>query len=266
VLSCNPLKPAYRIGPGPGPGTDPAPALGFVAHPGGVQEIGAAGDGFTFDNETPRHRVWLEPFEIADRPVSNAEYRAFIDDGGYRNNELWLSDGWATVQKEGWDRPLYWEADLESEFTLHGLEPIDPGAPVCHLSYYEADAFARWAGARLPSEAEWEVIASAEPVAGRFGDSPRLHPGAQAAAGAGPARMFGDVWQWMASGYQPYPGFKPLAGSLGEYNGKFMVSQMVLRGGACVTPAGHVRPTYRNFFYPHQRWPFAGARLARNAG
>ncbi len=264
VLSCNPLKPVYRDGPAPG--TEPAPPLGFIGHPGGVQEIGAGGGGFTFDNETPRHRVWLDPFEIADRPVSNAEYRAFMDDGGYRNNELWLSDGWATVQKEGWDRPLYWEADLESEFTLHGLEAIDPGAPVCHLSYYEADAYARWAGARLPSEAEWEVIAASAPVAGRFGDSPRLHPSATPCPGAGPARMYGDVWQWTASGYQPYPGFRPLEGSLGEYNGKFMISQMVLRGGACVTPAGHVRPTYRNFFYPHQRWPFAGARLARNAG
>jgi ergothioneine biosynthesis protein EgtB len=264
VLSCNPLKPAYREGPGPG--TALAPTLGFLPQPGGVQEIGAASECFTFDNETPRHRAWLDPFEIADRPVSNAEYRAFIDDGGYRNNELWLSDGWATVQKEGWDRPLYWEADLESEFTLHGLEPIDPGAPVCHLSYYEADAYARWAGARLPSEAEWEVVASAEPVAGRFADASRLHPAAAPAAGAGPGRMFGDVWQWTASGYAPYPGFRPLDGSLGEYNGKFMVSQMVLRGGACVTPAGHVRATYRNFFYPHQRWQFAGARLARNAG
>ncbi len=264
VLSCNPMKPAYR--PGPGPGTEPAPALGFLSHPGGVQEIGAGGGGFTFDNETPRHRVWLDPFEIADRPVSNGEYRAFIDDGGYANAELWLSDGWATVQNEGWSRPLYWEPDLESEFTLHGLEAVDPGAPVCHLSYYEADAFARWAGARLPSEAEWEVIAATEPVAGRFADADRLHPGAQPETGAGPARMYGDVWHWTASGYQPYPGFRPLAGSLGEYNGKFMVSQMVLRGGACVTPAGHVRATYRNFFYPHQRWQFAGARLARDAG
>ena len=264
VLSCNPLKPAYRDGPGPG--SEPAPSLGYLAHPGGVQEIGAAGKAFSFDNETPRHRIWLDPFEIADRPVSNADYRAFIDDGGYDNAELWLSDGWATLQKEGWNRPLYWEPDLESEFTLHGLEPVDPGAPVCHLSYFEADAFARWAGARLPSEAEWEVIAAGEPAAGRFADSRRLHPSAAPAVDAGPARMFGDVWHWTASGYQPYPGFRPLDGSLGEYNGKFMVSQMVLRGGACVTPAGHLRATYRNFFYPHQRWQFAGARLARNAG
>ncbi len=255
LLSCNPLKPAYQTDSAPDASS--GPATQFISHPGGVHEIGADGSTFCFDNETPRHRVWVDPFEMADRPVTNAEYRAFIEDGGYRDTELWLADGWATIQREGWERPLYWEPDLDREFTLHGIQPIDPAAPVCHLSYFEADAYARWADARLPNEAEWEIMSADGPTTVDPGRPQSLQPRAGSC---------GEVWEWTASGYQPYPGFRPLGGSLGEYNGKFMVSQMVLRGAACVTPTGHARPSYRNFYYPHQRWQFAGFRLARNAG
>ena len=266
MLAQNPLQPAYRgraddaASPAAGDSGDPA----WHAVPGGVHLVGAEpGDGFAFDNETPRHRVWREEFVLAERPVSNGEYLAFIRDEGYRRSELWLSDGWSRVQAEDWQRPLYWNEALEHEFTLSGLRPIDPAAPVCHLSYYEADAYARWAGARLPTEAEWELAAGDRPVTGHFADAGLLHPAPDREPGM--RQLFGDVWEWTASPYAPYPGFRPLAGSLGEYNGKFMCSQMVLRGGSCVTPEGHVRPTYRNFFYPHQRWQFSGLRLARGA-
>ena len=268
VLAANPMEPAFRT-PDRDAGAssretagETAGPLSFVGFPGGIVEIGHDGSGFCFDNETPRHRVWLEDFQIATRPVTNDEFRAFIHDGGYQAPELWLSDGWATVNQDGWRRPLYWAEDLETAFTLAGRRPIDPEAPVCHLSYYEADAFARWAEARLPTEAEWEVAAREYPVAGHFADAGLFHP--RPAAGSGPRQFYGDVWEWTASPYAPYPGFRPLAGSLGEYNGKFMCSQMVLRGGSCATPAGHVRPTYRNFFYPQQRWQFTGLRLARD--
>jgi ergothioneine biosynthesis protein EgtB len=247
VLSVNPLQPAYRPAPPPPPLPEQAP--GWHEHPGGVVEMGHAGDGFSFDNETPRHPVLLQPFALADRPVTCGQWLAFVDDGGYRRPELWLSDGWATVLAEGWSAPLYW-SDGEV-FTLHGPKPIDAGEPVCHVSYYEADAFARWAGCRLPTEAEWE--AASPPAAD--GDGPGgLHP-----------RAGGDVWEWTSSAYLPYPGFRPAAGAVGEYNGKFMVNQHVLRGGCCATPPGHLRPTYRNFFPPAARWPFTGLRLARDA-
>jgi ergothioneine biosynthesis protein EgtB len=260
VLSQNPLDPAYREDAAP-PSAAEAGPLAWIELPGGVMEIGAEEEGFRFDNETPRHRVWLEPCSVASRPVTNGEFLAFVEDGGYRRPELWLSDGWATVLERGWQGPLYWR-EGDTNFTLGGLKPLDMDAPVTHVSYYEADAFARWAGRRLPTEAEWEVVARGRPVNGNFVESGRLHPAATDVDGQ--EQFFGDVWEWTASPYLPYPGFRPLAGSLGEYNGKFMCSQMVLRGGSCVTPADHVRDTYRNFFYPHQRWQFSGLRLAKD--
>ena len=236
--------------------------------------MGHRGEAFAFDNETPPHRVWLEPYQMASQLVSNAEYRDFIEDGGYRRAELWLSDGWDLVQGQRWSAPLYWRDD-GTVFTLAGPKPLDPHGPVCHVSYFEADAYARWAGARLPSESEWEVAArlthaaqrgldaSASPP-GNFLESGLLHPCAPAGGQAAVAQLFGDTWEWTQSAYLPYPGFKPQAGAVGEYNGKFMINQMVLRGGSCATPAGHVRASYRNFFHPHARWQFSGIRLARS--
>jgi ergothioneine biosynthesis protein EgtB len=269
VLAQNPLQPAYDEAAA-GASDVPAPPRDWQRFPGGVAEIGHAGDGFCYDNETPRHRVWLEDFELATRPVTNREWREFMADGGYERPELWLSEGWATILAEGWDRPFYWREDGEEVFTLGGLRPVDPAAPASHLSYFEADAYARWAGARLPTEAEWEVASRAAagraegaPAApGNFAGAGVLQP--RVAAGTGLIQMFGDVWEWTASPYSPYPGFQPLAGSLGEYNGKFMCSQLVLRGGSCATPADHIRDTYRNFFYPRDRWQFTGLRLARS--
>lgn len=268
---CNPLKPAYApAAPGRAEGFAAAPPAAWVEVAGGVCEIGHDGAGFAFDNEGPRHRVWLDDFALAVRPVTNGEYLAFLEDGGYRRPGHWLSDGWATVQAEGWRAPIYWEqrGGVWLEFTLAGLRPVEPAAPVVHLSYYEADAYARWAGARLPTEAEWEraarTLPPGEEARANLLASGRLHPvpsGAPAAAVL--AQMIGDVWEWTGSAYAPYPGFRPAAGAIGEYNGKFMANQMTLRGGSCVTPPGHVRITYRNFFYPHQRWQFAGLRLAR---
>jgi ergothioneine biosynthesis protein EgtB len=259
---CNPLLPAYRSrAPREGAGPGPAP-LEFLPGREGVFEIGSAGERFAFDNETPRHRVLLAPHMLANRLVTNEEFAAFVHDGGYREPTLWLSDGWATVQREGWQRPLYWQPDLASAFGLAGVQALDPGAPVCHLSYYEADAFARWADARLPTEAEWEVAAAGLPVQGNLLDDAPRPP--QAASGPGLLQWYGDTWEWTASPYVPYPGFKPLPGSLGEYNGKFMCGQWVLRGGSCATPRDHVRASYRNFFPPQARWQFAGLRLARD--
>jgi ergothioneine biosynthesis protein EgtB len=259
VLWMNPLRPAYRSsvrGVAPRAGDQPA---GWLAHPGGLVEVGATG-GFSFDNESPRHRQWLEPFSVADRLVTCREWLEFMADDGYHRPELWLSDGWATVQAEGWEAPLYWEpANGWEIFTLAGQRPVDGAEPVGHVSYYEADAFARWAGARLATEAEWEAIAAAEPVEGRFLDLDVLQP-EPATAGL---QLYGDVWEWTASPYTPYPGYQPAAGAVGEYNGKFMVNQHVLRGGSCLTPAGHVRATYRNFFPPSARWAMSGVRLAR---
>jgi ergothioneine biosynthesis protein EgtB len=265
ALSRNPLLPAYRNLPAP---ANTAMPLRFIEHAGGIHEVGLPVDpqqrGFCFDNETPRHRVWLDPFALANRLISNDEYRQFIREGGYQRPELWLSDGWATVCAERWERPLYWLQDLQSEFTLAGVRALESAAPVCHVSFYEADAFARWARARLPSEAEWEVAAAAVPCEGNFYEGDLLHPQAITQS-AGIAQLFGDVWEWTASPYVGYPSYQPLRGTLGEYNGKFMCSQWVLRGGSCVTPADHIRATYRNFFYPHMRWQFAGIRLARVA-
>jgi ergothioneine biosynthesis protein EgtB len=263
VLSVNPLQPAYRDDLATPAGV--AGPLDWHGFPEGVHEIGSGGNsGFCFDNETPRHRIFLRPFALASRPVTNAEYREFIEDGGYRDVAGWLSDGWAWIRREQIDRPLYWSADLESEFTLGGLRAIDPHAPVSHLSFYEADAYARRAGHRLPTEAEWEIAAAGQEAAGNLADTELLHP-APAASDSGLRQMYGDVWEWTASPYASYPGFQPLAGSLGEYNGKFMCNQMVLRGGSCATPADHIRATYRNFFYPESRWQFSGLRLAKDA-
>ena len=258
VLFQNPLAPAYSAELPVPEKTAPAP-LRFVAGKTGIVQAGFDGDGFCFDNETPRHDTLLHPHSIASRLVTNGEYREFIEDGGYAKNELWLSDGWGTVRAEGWQRPLYWSEDLDREFTLGGTREIDSNAPVSHISYYEADAFARWAGARLPTEFEWEHAAAGEAVDGNFFDNGYLHPVSSAGA-----QLFGDVWEWTASSYAPYPGFQPLDGSLGEYNGKFMCSQMTVRGGSAVTSKDQVRASYRSFFYPQQRWQMLGLRLARN--
>jgi len=263
AFSSNPLKPAL-IEATAVPSRTKLPDFGFVTFQGGEVEIGANREAFCFDNETPRHRTLLKPFEFANRTVTNSEFRAFIDAGGYRQPEFWLSDGWAWVQQENILRPLYWSEDHQAEFTLTGMQDIDPDAPVCHLSFYEADAFARFAGARLPTEAEWESAAT-QPVEGHFMDRGQWHPERASGQHAGTlAQIFGDTWEWTASPYSPYPGFRPLSGSLGEYNGKFMCNQMVCRGGSCVTPPGHVRASYRNFFYPHECWQFFGLRLARD--
>ena len=269
TLGTNPLRPAYRDD------LDDAACssrpVAFVEFPGGFAEIGTAGPGFCFDNETPRHRVWLQPFAVADRLVTNAEYLAFMEDGGYHAPTLWLSDGWDAVARGGWEAPLYWRRvdGAWFEYRLSGSAPLDPHAPVTHVSFYEADAYARWADARLPLEAEWESVAArrlgdAGNAAGHFADGDRLHP--RSPAGPGMAQLFGDAWEWTSSAYVPYPGYRPLAGTLGEYNGKFMANQLVLRGGSCATPPGHVRATYRNFFHGPDRWQFTGIRLARDAG
>lgn len=261
----NPLQPAFADTPRQSGGGEVE--LRFVDGQDGIVGIGHAGPGFAYDNEQPRHRQLLQPHAVANRPVNNAEFRRFIDDGGYRTSALWMSDGWATVQREGWAHPLYWADDLDSEFTLGGRRDIDPLAPVCHVSYYEADAFARWAGARLPTETEWEHMAAAHDAAhGNFQESGCLHPQAPPASPKEDVmQLFGDVWEWTSSPYVAWPGFRPLEGSLGEYNGKFMCGQWVLRGGSCATPAGHVRATYRNFFHPPDRWQFMGIRLGKDA-
>ena len=273
LFAQSPLQPAYAPPRAAPPAHAPEP-LRFAGLEGGLVEIGhpgpRSGGGFAFDNESPRHRVWLEPFELADRLVTNAEWLAFMADGGYRRPELWLAEGWARACAEGWDAPLYWQECPDQDgggwcaMTLHGLRALDLAAPVGHVSFYEAEAYAAWAGARLPTEAEWEHAAQGLPVAGSFTASGRLAPAAPP-PGAGLRQMFGDLWEWTRSAYAPYPGFKPAGGAVGEYNGKFMAGQFVLRGGAAVTPAGHVRASYRNFFYPQQRWMFSGVRLARDA-
>jgi ergothioneine biosynthesis protein EgtB len=263
VLSVNPLHPAYRPRPEPEPSATPGRA--WVDHPGGLVEVGHDDSGFAFDNESPRHLQYLSPFSLASRPVSCGDWLAFIDDGGYQRPDLWLSEGWAAVQDGRWEAPMYWFRDGAWQvFTLGGLRAVSPAESVCHVSYFEADAYARWLGERLPTEAEWEVLAATQGlVSGAFLDLEVLHPRA-APRGAGLQAMFGDVWEWTSSAYLPYPSFKPAAGAVGEYNGKFMVNQHVLRGGCCATPEGHVRPTYRNFFPPAARWPFAGVRIARD--
>ena len=269
ALWCNPLQPAYRedlrrdlreIAEG-------AAAVQWHRAPEQIVEIGAApwpaSDLFAYDNESPRHRVLVPAHALADRPVSNADFRRFIEAGGYRHVRWWMSEGWARREAEGWEHPLYWDDALQREYTLGGWQPLDLQAPVSHLSYYEADAYARWAGARLPTEFEWEAAAAGcSPEAGNFADDDRLHP--SAATGSGLRQLFGDVWEWTSSAYGAYPGFRTFEGDLGEYNGKFMCGQWILRGGSCATPRGHVRASYRNFFDPAARWQFAGLRLARD--
>lgn len=259
---CNPLRPAYRA-PIPLQAATKSVPLRFVEGGDGIVEIGHRGEGFAFDNETPRHRALLQPHALANRLVTNAEYQAFVREGGYREPGLWLSDGWATLQREDWQHPIYWQDDLSSEFTLAGVRAIDPHEPVCHLSYFEADAFARWAGARLPTEFEWESAAQAVAIEGNLQDQQRFQPRA-ASSDAALLQLYGDVWEWTASPYVSYPGFRPLPGSLGEYNGKFMCGQCVLRGGSCATPRDHLRASYRNFFPPQARWQFAGLRLGQD--
>jgi ergothioneine biosynthesis protein EgtB len=262
LFSVNPLRPTYRERR-PAPVTGPAHPLHWTEQPAGVYEIGHEGTSFAFDNEAPRHRVYLNAFRLADRPVVNGEYLEFMHAGGYSNPALWLSQGWQTVTERGWESPLYWERSggAWSMMTLAGTQPVDPDEPVCHVSYFEADAYARWTGKRLPTEAEWEIVASTRPVTGNFLDSGHLRPLAAGDADT-PAQLFGDVWEWTQSAYSAYPGYQPPTGALGEYNGKFMCGQYVLRGGSCASPAGHLRPTYRNFFYPADRWQFSGIRLA----
>ena len=274
-FAANPLQPAYREGgldaAGGGPG-GAVPEAAWLSFPGGLVEIGWDGDaataeGFAYDNETPRHRVWLEPYRLASRLVTNGEYRRFVEAGGYEDPQHWLSDGWTAVRDRGLSAPLYWlpaEGGGWTETTLAGPAPLDDALPVCHVSFYEADAYARWAGHRLPTEAELEAATAGEPLSGfdgrGFQGSGRYHP--RRAQGPDDRQWFGELWQWTRSPYVPYPGSQPLAGALGEYNAKFMANQIVLRGGCCATPADHLRRTYRNFFYPHDRWPFTGIRLA----
>jgi ergothioneine biosynthesis protein EgtB len=263
VFFTNPLQPVY-LAPVPTVEKSPLP-LRFVAQAGGQFAIGHQGDGFCFDNETPRHEVLVRDYRLANRLVTNGEYREFIRDGSYRQSQLWLSDAWSLIGQRGWDRPLYWSEDLEREFTLRGWQAIDPAGPVCHLSFYEADAFARWASARLPTEAEWELAARDRPVVGNTLDSGLLHPeSALDRTDDQLTQIWGEVWEWTASPYSAYPGFRPLAGSLGEYNGKFMANQMVVRGGSCASWASHLRSSYRSFFYPQDRWQFLGLRLAQD--
>jgi ergothioneine biosynthesis protein EgtB len=264
VLGINPLHPTYSPRRSGAAGT--ARPVGWVHHDGGLVDIGAMGDaGFAWDNERPRHRTWLEPFAFADRLVTAGDWLDFIQDGGYHRADLWLSDGWARVQAEEAEAPLYWERDDDGRWMVHtlgGYRPVDPAEPVVHVSYYEADAFAHWTGYRLPTESEWEAVAAT--VDGPAASSISLHPQAAGTAPGTPGQLYGDVWQWTSSSYLPYPGFRAEKGVVGEYNGKFMVGQQVLRGGAAITPPGHTRPTYRNFFPPYVQWPFTGLRLARD--
>ncbi len=264
ALAQNPLRPAYRAGVA-APSNAAAQALEWSCHARGLSWVGHEGVGFAFDNEGPRHRTYLEPYALGSRLVTSGEYLAFIDDGGYTRPELWLSDGWNAVSDREWKAPLYWENHRDEWWimTLGGLRPLLESEPVCHVSFYEADAFARWAKARLPTEAEWESAACQQKPQGNFLEAGHLHPQA-AEAGETIGQLFGDVWEWTRSPYTPYPGSRPAAGALGEYNAKFMCNQLVLRGGSCATPASHIRPTYRNFFPPDARWQFAGIRLARD--
>ena len=271
LFSLNPLNPAYRPDVPDEDRPVPVQPLSWVGFAGGIEEIGHRGGGFAFDNEGPRHPVLMRPFRLASRLTTNGEWKQFIADGGYQRPELWLSDGWATVQAEGWTAPLYWQEHGDPgnflSMTLSGLRRIEDAAPVAHVSYYEADAYARWAGKRLPTETEWEIAARDVALTGNTLGSRHLRPW-PLTDGAEPQRlrqMIGDVWEWTQSPYQPYPGYTTPSGAVGEYNGKFMCNQFVLRGGSCVTPDDHIRITYRNFFYPHQRWQFCGVRLAEDA-
>jgi ergothioneine biosynthesis protein EgtB len=273
----NPLHPAYRAAPVSADAVDaPLPPAAFIERPEGIAQIGALPEGFAFDNERPRHRVWLAPFAIAARPITCGEYLRFIEDRGYSRAELWLSDGWDLCVREGWEAPLYWQRidrdDTGSAwqlFTLYGMRSLALDEPVAHVSYYEADAYARWSGARLPTEAEWECVADTgidAPDRGHLYDGTHVHPRrVDATSRPRLQQLYGDVWEWTQSAYLPYPGFRVADGAVGEYNGKFMINQMVLRGGSCATPIGHMRASYRNFFPPQARWQFSGIRLARDA-
>jgi ergothioneine biosynthesis protein EgtB len=264
ALSQNPYDPVYIAATTPPAAT--AVPLAWCDFPGSEVQIGHVGDGFAYDNEQPRHAALLRPYQLANRLTTCGEYLVFIADGGYRRPEFWLSDGWAAVNAAGWQAPLYWREEAQgawSLFTLHGRRPLDPAQPVCHLSFYEAAAYAAWAGARLPTEFEWEAAVAGLPVAGRFLDPHWLQPQA-ATPGPGLLQAFGDAWEWTRSAYDPYPGFRSLPGAVGEYNGKFMVGQLVLRGGSCASPPGHLRASYRNFFPPAARWQFSALRLARD--
>lgn len=264
IFFSNPMLPVYQKlqGRRESPATD----LEWVEHDGGLHWFGYEGEGFCFDNETPQHQVFLNPFKLANRCVTNGEYLEFMEAGGYEKPEYWLSDGWATVQREAWSSPLYWKKidGRWHEFTLSGLGPLHPDAPVVHVSHFEADAFARWRNKRLPSEFEWEILARRQRLEGNFLESKTYHP--RAAAGADELlQMYGDVWEITRSPYVGFPGYRAPAGALGEYNAKFMSGEIVMRGGSCVTPGSHIRPTYRNFYYPYQRWNFQGFRLAQDA-
>jgi ergothioneine biosynthesis protein EgtB len=266
LLANNPLRPAYRAAAGPAPAGTRPPA--WIDIPARRTRIGHAGSGFAFDNEAPCHEVIIRAFQLASRPVHCGEFLAFMQAGGYDRAELWLADGWQARTAHGWQAPLYWEPvnGAWSLYTLGGQRPLAPAEPVCHVSFYEADAYARWAGARLPSEAEWEVAARDRPVTGNLQEANVFHPRpGDGRAGNKLEQVYGDVWEWTASPYGGYPGYRPPAGALGEYNGKFMCNQLVLRGGSCATPRGHIRATYRNFFPPEARWQFSGLRLARDA-
>jgi ergothioneine biosynthesis protein EgtB len=267
LFAQNPVRPAYRDLAPVSVETAVVRPLSFTDFEGGIVEIGHRGAGFAFDSEGPRHRVLTEPFRLADRLVTNAEWMEFIEDGGYTKPLLWLSEGWASVVAEDWSRPLYWEMYDGQHWmmTLRGFQLVDPAAPVAHVSYFEADAFATWSGKRLPSEVEWEVAAQRVDVQGNFLDLNRLMPEPAPSRKAEVQQMFGDVWEWTRSPFSPYPRFRAVEGAVGEYNGKFMSGQFVLRGGSCVSPPGHLRASYRNFFPAHMRWQFAGLRLAEDA-
>ena len=266
VYWTNPLRPAYRdkslqLCAAP-------PSIVWHSFEEGIHWVGAQGRTFAFDNEYPRHRHFLHRFDLASRLVTAGEFMQFIADDGYQRPELWLSDGWSTIQEGQWQAPLYWEQQNGKwwSMTLHGMQPIDPNTAVCHVSFYEADAYARWAGARLPTEAEWEIAAEGVPVTGNLQESEHLVPvSPQETSAAYPLQMYGDTWEWTQSAYSAYPGYRAGDGALGEYNGKFMCNQLVLRGASLATPVGHIRPSYRNFFPPHARWQFSGIRLARDS-
>jgi ergothioneine biosynthesis protein EgtB len=269
LFGANPLRPAYRDMPLTVSAEDAQP-IRWIAFGGGLYTIGHAEPGFAYDNEMPAHRVFANPFKLADRPVTNGEWQGFMRDGGYDNHQHWLADGWTKVHELNWRAPLYWEEQDGTwrQMTLYGLAPIDPAAPVSHVSFYEADAYARWAGKRLPTEFEWEIAAASVAVEGNMLNSGALRPlpaTANTTDDITLSQIFGDVWEWTQSAYAPYPGYRPAKGAIGEYNGKFMCSEQVLRGASCVTPDSHARRTYRNFFYPYQRWQFCGLRLADEA-
>jgi ergothioneine biosynthesis protein EgtB len=265
VLSMNPLHPTYGGTPSAAAESD---SLAWIDVDGGLVEVGHEGDGFSFDNELPRHQTWLAPYRIADRLITNGEWLQFMADGGYQRHEFWLSDGWSKVKGEGWHAPLYWD-DLDGvwfEHTLNGTWPVNPGLPASHISHYEADAYATWGGKRLPTEAEWEHAALLhgpdDPSTGNLADATTYHPQVAGPSTGRLRQVYGDCWEWTSSAYLPYPGFHPAAGAIGEYNGKFMSNQMVLRGGCALTPPGHARASYRNFFPPGSRWALSGVRLA----